>query len=275
MALPSSSNDDSSGIDPAATLLVDDGGTDPTAMEIITVADEDTLDESLSDVAELFSPPRLCARAARFGLVPGFSHDLRTQMDLSTFEGRAQSWSELCSTKPKVLVASPPCTWFSTLQHLNKGRYSVDVWARKEQLAMSLLSFAALCCKLQYTDGRGFIFEHPWTATSWHRAPLVELAALDGVASIDFDQCSTGLVGPNGQSIKKRTKLLTNVPGVIVRFSAHQCSCTTDHLHIEGSCLGIQLSRYCQVYTPRLCEELLWSISDYVHGHPSAPINVD
>ena len=222
MALPSSSNDDISGIDPAATLLVDDGGTDPTAMEIITVADEDTLDESLSDVAELFSPPRLCARAARFGLVPGFSHDLRTQMDLSTFEGRARSWSELCSTKPKVLVASPPCTWFSTMQNLNKGHYSEDVWARREQLAMSELSFAALCCKLQYTDGRGFIFEHPWTATSWHRAPLVELAALDGVASIDFDQCSTGLVGPNGQSIKKRTKLLTNVPGVIVRFSAHQ-----------------------------------------------------
>ena len=154
MALPSSSSDDSSGIDPAATLLVDDGGTDPTAeiimvadedtleesssdvaelfspprlcardptAEIIAVADEDTLEEASSDVAELFSPPRLCARAARFGLVPGFSHDLRTQMDLSTFEGRARSWSELCSTKPKVLVASPPSTWFSTMQNLNKG----------------------------------------------------------------------------------------------------------------------------------------------------------
>ena len=148
MALPSSSNDDSSGIDPAATLLVDDGGTDPTAMEIITVAD-DTLEESSSDAAELFSPPRLCARAARFGLVPGFSHDLHAQMDRSTFEGRAQAWNELCSTKPKVLVASPPCTWFSAMQNLNKGRYYEDIWAREEQLAMSLLSCAALCCKLQ------------------------------------------------------------------------------------------------------------------------------
>ena len=95
MALPSSSDDDSSGIDSASTLQLDDGGTDPTAMEI-TVADEDTLEESCSDVAELFSPPRLCARAARFGLVPGFSHDLGTQIDLSTFEGRARSWIELC-----------------------------------------------------------------------------------------------------------------------------------------------------------------------------------
>ena len=114
MALPTSSNDDISGIDPAATLLVDDGGTDPTAMEI-TVADEDTLEVSCSVVAELFSPPRLCARAARFGLVPGFSHDLGTQIDLSTFEGRSLSWSELCSTKPKVLVASPPCTQLSPM----------------------------------------------------------------------------------------------------------------------------------------------------------------
>ena len=51
MALPSSSNDDSNGIDPAATLLVEDGGNDPTAMEISTVADKDTLEESSSDVA--------------------------------------------------------------------------------------------------------------------------------------------------------------------------------------------------------------------------------
>ena len=95
---------------------------------------------------------------------------------------------------------------------------------------------------------------------------MVDLANLDGVASIDFDQCATGLVGPNGQPIKKRTKLLTNVPEVLERFAGRQCTCAVAHLRIEGSCLGVPLSKYCQVYTPKLCDELLERVRQSVHG---------
>ena len=186
--------------------------------------------------------------------------------DISTFWGRAQSWGELQHWSPKVLVASPPCTWFSTLQNINQRHYTEEDRTHRDKQAMSLLSFAVSCCKSQYDAGRGFIFEHPWKATSWQRQPLVELAGLDGVGSIDFDQCCTGLVGPNGQPIKKRTKLLTNIPPVLLRFSQHQCSCSMKHLRIEGACRGIPLARYCQVYTTVLCDEILVCIDEYVHG---------
>ena len=67
------------------------GGSDPVG-RVITVHDSDS-DADLSgercDVADMFRLPRICARAALFGLVPGLSHDLDTQVDLSTVRGRA------------------------------------------------------------------------------------------------------------------------------------------------------------------------------------------
>ena len=263
------------GVDPAAHVssgsgtrdpghvISGSGGSDPVA---IPVHDSESDDEPRYDVAEIFSPPRLCARAARFGLIPGFSHDLGTCVDLSTFAGRAQCWGELQYMSPKVLVASPPCTWFSTMQHINQRHYTEETRAIRDAEAMSLLNFAVRCCKSQHDKGLWFIFEHPWRASSWQRESLVALAALDNVCSVDFDQCSTGLAGPNGQPIKKRTKLLTNIPSIMSCFSGHQCSCSQQHLRIEGSCFGVALSRYCQVYTPFLCDDILACIRACVHG---------
>lgn len=251
------------GIDPA-TVASGSGGSDPAA---ISVHDSESDEEPPCDVAELFSPPRICARAEMFGLILGFSHDLQTHVDLSTSAGRAQSWGELHSSSPKALVVSPLCTWCSTIQNLNKRHYTEEIWARREDQARSLLNFAVACCKSQYDKRRWFIFEHPWKATSWQRGALVALAALDNVRSVDFDQCSTGLAGPNGQPIKKRTKLLTHIPSVISRFSQLQCSCSTKHLRIEGSCHGIPLSSYCQVYTRFLCDAILTCIHECIHGY--------
>ena len=151
------------GVDPAAVTGSDDGN------DLVTVhgSDSDSEGESRCDVAELFSPPRICARAGLWGLIPGFSHDLCSHVDLSTFWGRAQSWGELQHWSPKVLVASPPCTWFSTLQNINQRHYTEEDRTHRDKQAMSLLSFAVSCCKSQYDAGRGFIFEHPWKATRW------------------------------------------------------------------------------------------------------------
>ena len=63
--------------------------------------------------------------------------------------------------------------------------------------------------------GRGFVFEHPAGATSWNNPSLQSLIAMDCVLSVDFDQCATDLRGPNGQPIRKRTRLVSNMPSVI------------------------------------------------------------
>ena len=153
---------------------------------------------------------------------------------------------------PKVLGTSPPCASFSSLQNINQRHYTDATRTIGDVQAMSLLDFAVPCCRWQHRSGRGFRFEHTWKATSWQREPPQALATWDGVGAVDFDQCTMDVVGPNGQPTKKRTELLTHIRGVLSRFSDLQCSCTTEHLCIEGSCLSISLSRYCQVYTPFL-----------------------
>ena len=60
------------------------------------------------DVAELFSPPRMCLMVIRLGLVAGFSYDLTTGTDLATWAGRAEAWSGLQNQRPRLLVCSPP-----------------------------------------------------------------------------------------------------------------------------------------------------------------------
>ena len=228
----------------------------------------DTCEDPVSpcDVAEIFSPPRLCARAEFWNLSGGFSHDLATGFDLSTFVGRAQSWHELQTHKPCVLMAEPPCTWHSKIQNANRHHYSEETIARRSHDAGELLGYAMRCCREQLKCGRGFVFEHPVGATSWNAPAVQSLMAIDGVEVVDFDQCAIGLRGPTGQPIKKRTRFLSNVPTIIETFSGVQCACFVPHLVCEGSCMGVRLSRHCQVYNPMLVDLLLDCICTHIHG---------
>ena len=237
------------------------GGNVPDA-EVISVSSgtltsETQCDIVQCDVAEVFSPPRICARAEQKGLVGGFSHDLTTGFDLNTPMGRAQSWHELEIYQPRVLVVCPPCTWYSKMQNINRHHYSEETIARRQKEADALLEYALRCCREQLTHQRGFVFEHPTKATSWKHPSLQSLTGMYGVESIDFDQCATDLRGPNGQPIRKRTRLVSNMPSVIEAFAELQCACRKPHLTIEGACMGIQLAKYCQVYTPLLVDILL------------------
>ena len=222
-----------------------------------TLTSETQCDIVQCDVAEIFSPPRICARAEQRGLVGGFSHDLDTGFDLSTPMGIAQSWHELEIYKPRVLLVCPPCTWYSKMQNINRHHYSEETIAKRQKEADALLEYALRCCREQLTHQRGFVFEHPSGATSWKHPSLQSLIAMYGVESIDFDQCATDLRGPNGQPIRKRTRLVSNMPSVIEAFADLQCACRKPHLTIEGACMGIQLAKYCQVYTPLLVDILL------------------
>lgn len=68
------------------------------------------------DVAEVFSPPRLCKRAHLHDLVSGFSLDLThadpytgKSWDLSNPDVVKSVWGLLYKSKPGLLVLSPPC----------------------------------------------------------------------------------------------------------------------------------------------------------------------
>ena len=59
--------------------------------------------------------------------------------------------------------------------------------------------------------GRGFLFEHPYTASSWHTTELAELKQEQNVYEVRVDMCAFGLVTKEGVPALKPTLLSTNI----------------------------------------------------------------
>ena len=71
------------------------------------------------DVTEVFSPERVTRLCHKYGLVAGDSFDLRDGFDLSDERTQARVIQRINTTKPGLVIGSPPCTWFSGLMVLN------------------------------------------------------------------------------------------------------------------------------------------------------------
>ena len=224
--------------------------------------DDDITDDEAFDCAEIFSPPRVCRHAKTLGLTAAFSHDLTTGVDMLTVEGRGQVYQDIIKYKPKLLISSPPCTWWSRMRSLNLRHLSPQEFDDKDRAAKTLLDFSMACCRKQWSDRRLFVHEQPVHASSWAEPSVASMMGEAGVMTVDFDQCKVGLRSPDGRPMKKRTRLLTNSSKIIRTFSELQCDCETPHVQVLGTNLGIRLASYCQVYTPQLCMHLLQALRD-------------
>lgn len=226
---------------------------------VIEIFSDDTV-----DVSELFSRPRLVPRCPFFNLVGGQSFDLKDDedIDLGTVNGRASIWHHIALCQPKVMVLSPPCTLYSQLMHMwVRKRIGEERYLQRRVQADRLLEFACQVGMHQLRTGGYFIFEHPDGASSWNEGPLVELSRQNGVITSRFDECRFGLVCPGtGQPIRKRTRLLHNLPPLDEIFGNAFCTCEVPHRRIEGSEAGIGLSAYCETYPDRMVEGMLQGI---------------
>ena len=111
---------------------------------------KDRSDQSVYDVVEIFSPPRVCRRARSRGLRGGWSLD-DSAMCLVT----GKTWHLLNSqeqnrarnlfykAKPKLFAASSPL------------------------LVLATVEMAVSMCLAQHVAGRNFVFEHPASVSSW------------------------------------------------------------------------------------------------------------
>ena len=108
------------------------------------IPDSDGDDESMhglligmlrAHVAEVYSPPRVTARASRFGLRAGFAMDLLTYdengkaWDFDDPEQRRKCKERLRKECPYLLNGSPMCTIFNVIQNLNEERLGRKKWA--------------------------------------------------------------------------------------------------------------------------------------------------
>ena len=103
--------------------------------------------ESLADVSEVYSPPRVCTRAPRFGLRPGYAMDLLTTdeqgrpWNFDDMAVRARAIRALKRQRPKLLIGSPMCTFFSSMLNMNAGKMDPARLAYERERAVSHMEF--------------------------------------------------------------------------------------------------------------------------------------
>ena len=110
------------------------------------------------------------------------------------------------------------------------------------------------CIDVQLAKNNEFYYEHPHTATSWKLPRVQETSSKEGVLTVVFDQCMTGLKTPvTAVAMRKRTRVITNSLEVLRGLADKRCNRQHRRRPIKGSEGGYKLSKWAQVYTPELC----------------------
>ena len=213
-----------------------------------------------NDLSEIYSPPRITARAARHGLKGGWALDITSNdengipWDFDVPPMREKARALVRETKPTLLVWCPMCTWFCALQNLNFPRMDPAVVKAGLQKATRHLEFVCELYREQVRGGRYFLHEHPLTATSWRLPCVQEVMGMPQVMTVVADMCCFGMVaretdGTTGL-VKKPTRWLTNCACIAACLSRR---CSMDHQHV--TLLGGK-AKAAAIYPDKLCDEI-------------------
>ena len=225
----------------------------------------------LKTIGEVFSVPRFTARAQQHGLQAGRAFDIELGDDFLDPKKRQKCIQHLRDEEYGLVTVSSPCTLFSNLQFLALGRsksecFKDPVFMAKYKDALTLLTFGVTVCQLQHASNRYFLFEQPWSASSWKTIAVKRLINLPGVRIARTDQCAFGLSDPSGQLIKKRTGFATNSI-FIARNLRKSCTGTHEHAYCLGSVKGISRATHASKYTNRLVDAVLRGFVQQLQHH--------
>ena len=92
-------------------------------------------------VSEVYSPPRLTARAAEFGLLAGSALDLTTGWDFNKRSDRHAAMLKISQEDPHLLLLCPPCRVWSKLRTLSNSKRDPKVVEREITEAKRHLRF--------------------------------------------------------------------------------------------------------------------------------------
>ena len=164
--------------------------------------------------------------------------------DFDKASDRKRAWDIVLRDEPLLLIGSPPCTYFSVLNELNKYLNRNDPrWLSKfdEHLAKAKrhVKFCTDLYKHQASCNRYFLHEHPWSARSWRLPCVEEVSKLPGIATVRFDMCQFGMLshwegkqGPLGPG-KKPTGMMTN-SWCLQQELSRNCPGDHEHVHLVG-----------------------------------------
>ena len=209
------------------------------------------------DISEVFSPARVTMYAKDRNLKAGYSIDLEhvdyitnKKWDLSNKREQQRLWSLMAKRPSSLIIASPPCTTFSTLQHLRRGGVPAD----EREHGLELLRVGIEVCARQHRAGRWFLFEHPKGASSWSEPEMQKLINMNGVFIVELDQCMYGLTSTDkiGRApAKKPTRFITNMEPALACLSLR---CDRNHRHVL---LENGRARAAQIYPEKLCKAII------------------
>ena len=214
-------------------------------------------DEAI-DLMELFSEPRVMKHCDEYQLKAGEAVDLKTGWDLNRWEDREAVLEYVKFKKPEVVIGSPPCTMFSSLQNLSPWTAEKQKRWRKD---LVLLRFAAKIYKLQTEAGRYYVHEHPATASSWRESAMKDLIKQPGARTVISYLCMFGLTTEGSRpgvqmAARKRTKFMTNFPEVAQVLERR---CDGSHQHqplLQGR------AKRAEEYTDELCKAICRGIKE-------------
>ena len=229
---------------------------------------------ALKTVAEVCNPARFGPYCDHYGLRAGTAFDLELGWNLLDPQQQNLVTQYLQSEKPGLVILSPPCTKFSPLQNLRMSTRFQSPEAFDRRLfelkrARKLLKFCRklmdLCIQLRLN----FVFEHPWSATSWQESCLKELVDREDVWLARGDQCMFGLKTLQGEPMRKRTGFLTNHPDIF-QVLQKECDGSHTHQHVMGKEPGTNINRstLAQKYPPPLVRAILRTYAKSIEKKP-------
>ena len=193
--------------------------------------------------------------------------DLRTTKpngvawDFSLASDRQLAQSMVETEKPTWIIGSPPCTFYSAWnQGINLRKMHPERVEKLRQEAVKHLHFVAGLYRLQLSEGRHFLHEHPATATSWSDPWIERLLKHPRVSSVISDQCEYGLLTPDAHGMptpaKKPTRWMSSSPFMLQRLSRR---CSGDHVHQH---LVSGRAKAAEDYSIELVTEILRGVRD-------------
>ncbi len=230
------------------------------------------------DIAEVFSPPRVAQEAVMSSydgarLTPGWSLDLTREdpmtgqpWDLGKKEVRQRVRGLVRDTKPFLLIGSPPCTMFSSLQSLSKRQRDEEKYQKALRAAKEHVKFCLELYDMQMKAGRYFLHEHPHSASSWAMPEVLKMLMIDEVDVMVCDMCAFGMIikDPDGEALaRKRTRVMSNSPEVLKRLNkrcanAEAKDADAKHRHADTTCGRV---KKCQVYPREFCRAICAGIA--------------
>ncbi|CAK9020221.1 Copia protein [Durusdinium trenchii] len=210
-------------------------------------------------VAEVFSPPRVAVVAEELGHRSGGPYDLQTGYDLSSSTDRMKCMKELRQADPDVLIICPPCSPFSLLQELNRGRTAESAWKLRLAEGKQHLAYGMKLYEWQVRRGKWAIFEHPATSRAWHEEVVQRVLRLPGVQRVRANQCEYGLA-VKGLPNQKPTDFMVNG-----RHLAEALSKRRQGNHEHQALIG-GIAKFAQKYPKGLCRAMIQGAIKDVKG---------